>query len=83
MKRKKVLKYFELTFPAGKEWQWQDYVMFVISSLYQTIFPFIGGMLLVQRQELVWIFMLIMPIYFRFRLEKKEKPRKRRIYMRD
>ena len=83
MKRKKVLKYFELSFPASKEWVWQDYAMFVLSSLYSTVFPFVAGMLLVQRQQLVWVLMIVLPIYFRFKIEKQKKPRKRRIYVKD
>lgn len=84
MKKKKVLKYFELTIEGAGDWGWQGYVVFVIESLYQTIFPFIAGMLLVDRKELIWLFMMVLPIYFRFNIEKKEtKNRKKKLYVKD
>jgi hypothetical protein len=80
MKKKKILKYFELPIDTSKDWGFAQWLMFVIESLYATVFPFIAGMLLVQRQELVWVLMLILPIYFRLNIERKTK-KKRRIYV--
>jgi len=67
----KILKYFELPIEEVKQWTWKEYLMFVVESCYTTVFPFIAGMLLVERQEVVWIFMLILPIYFRLTVLKK------------
>jgi len=80
---KKVLKYFELPIDEMAKWTWKDYLLFVIESLYTTVFPFIAGMLMVYRQELIWLFMLVLPIYFRLNIEKKNKKRKKRLYVRD
>lgn len=84
MKPKKttVLKYFELPIPDARDWDWRNYVVFVIESLYTTVFPFIAGMLLVYRRELIWIAMLFLPIYFRLNIQKKEETKKKkRIYV--
>jgi len=83
MKQKKtVLKYFELPIDEVRNWDWKDYMVFVIESLYTTVFPFISGMLLVRRNELVWILMLFLPIYFRLNILKKmDSKRKKRVYV--
>ena len=83
MKQKKtVLKYFELPIDEVRNWDWKDYMVFVIESLYTTVFPFIAGMLLVRRNELVWILMLFLPIYFRLNILKKmDSKRKKRVYV--
>jgi len=80
---KKVLKYFELPIEEMAEWTWKDYLLFVIESLYTTVFPFVAGMLMVYRQELIWLFMLVLPIYFRMNIQKKSNKRKRRLYVKD
>jgi hypothetical protein len=80
MSKKKLLKYFELPIEEIKEWGFIEYIVFVLESLYSTVFPFFAGMLLVYRKELVWILMLILPIYFKLNIEKKKKSR-RRIYI--
>ena len=77
--KKKILKYFELGVEVG-EWTYKEYVLFVLESLYTTVFPFIAGMLLVSRYELVWILMLVLPIYFKLKIDKK-KTRKKRVYV--
>lgn len=77
---KKLLKYFELPIDEIKEWDSRDYILFVLDSLYTTVFPFISGMLLIYRREIIWIFMLVLPIYFKLRIEKKQT-RKKRIYV--
>ena len=81
-KQKKLLKYFELPIEEAKEWGYKDWMLFVIESLYSTIFPFIAGMLLVKKHEIIWILMLILPIYFRLNIEKKiNGKRKKRLYI--
>jgi len=83
-KSKKYLKYFEFAVEKAKDWDWKDYVLFVIESLYQTVFPFVAGAVMVQRQELIWFFMLILPIYFRLNIQKKEtRSRKKKIFVKD
>ena len=78
----KLFKYFELPIQEVKEWDWKDYLVFVLESLYTTVFPFIGGMLLVQRRQMIWIFMLVLPIYFRLNIMKKlTEKRQKRIYV--
>jgi hypothetical protein len=78
----KIVKYFELPIQEIKTWSLLDYVLFVVESLYTTVFPFISGMLLVKRQELVWIFMLILPIYFRLKFVRKfDNSRNKRVYI--
>lgn len=82
MADRKILKYFELPIQEVKEWGWKDYMLFVVESFYATVFPFIAGMLLVSRKELIWIFMLILPIYFRLTILKKfDNKRNRRVYV--
>lgn len=81
MSNSEFLKYFEVTIGKAREWGFRDWILFVIESLYSTVFPFIAGMLFVKRQELVWIMMLILPIYFRLQLSKKETPKTRKIYV--
>jgi hypothetical protein len=78
---KRLLKYFELKVDEIPEWTVKEYVLFLIEALYSTVFPFIAGMLLVYRRELVWVLMLVFPIYFKMRIDKS-KPRKKRIYVR-
>ena len=78
---KKLLKYFELPIEEISQWDTKDYILFVLESLYTTVFPFFAGMLLVYRGELIWIFMLILPIYFRLNIEKNKKEKKR-VYVR-
>lgn len=79
----KIIKYFELPIQEIKEWGWKDYMLFIIESFYTTVFPFIAGMLLVRRQEIIWIFMLILPIYFRLTILKKfDGKRNKRLYIR-
>ena len=83
-KDKGYLKYFEFTVGEARDWSWRDWVLFVIESFYQTIFPFVAGMLLVKRNEVIWLFMMILPIYFRLRIQKKESgEHKKRIYVKD
>ena len=83
-KKKNYLKYFEFTVEKARDWDWKDYVLFVIESLYQTVFPFIAGAVMVQRQELVWFFMLLLPIYFRLKIERKEtRSRRKKIFVKD
>lgn len=77
---KKLLKYFELPIEEIRDWDTRDYLLFVLDSLYTTVFPFIAGMLLIYRREIIWIFMLVLPIYFKLRIEKKQT-RKKRIYV--
>jgi hypothetical protein len=78
----KIMKYFELPIQEVKEWGWKDYLVFVVESFYTTVFPFIAGMLLVKRQELIWIFMLVLPIYFRLTILKKfDNKRNKRLYI--
>jgi hypothetical protein len=78
----KILKYFELPIEEVKEWGWKDYLIFVVESLYTTVFPFIAGMLLVSRQQVIWIFMLVLPIYFRITILKRfDSKRNKRIYV--
>lgn len=77
---KKLLKYFELNVDEVAEWTAKDYFLFVIESLYTTIFPFIAGMLLVYRRELIWILMLVFPVYFKLKIDKQKK-RKKRVYI--
>lgn len=78
-KPKRLLKYFELPIEEARNWSYKDWFIFVIESLYTTVFPFIAGMLLVHRKELIWLLMLILPIYFRLNIQKKiiEKQKKR------
>jgi len=81
---KKILKYFELPIEEIAEWHWIDYFLFVIESLYSTVFPFVAGMLLVYRREIIWLAMLVLPIYFRLNIERKHlKKRKKRLYVQD
>jgi len=83
-KTKKYMKYFELSIEGAGDWGWRGYTVFVLESLYQTVFPFVAGMLLVNRRELIWLFMLALPIYFRFNIEKRDtKNRKKRIFIKD
>lgn len=81
---KKPIKYFEFTVGDARNWDWKDYILFLIESLYQTIFPFCAGMLLVYRGEIVWLFMLILPVYFRLQIQKKESGKlTKKIYIKD
>jgi len=83
-KTKKYLKYFELTIDKARDWDWKDYLLFVIESLYQTVFPFVAGAVMVQRQDLIWFFMLILPIYFRLNIQKREtRTKKKKIFIKD
>lgn len=77
----RIIKYFELPIQEAKKWGWKEYLIFVIESFYTTIFPFIAGMLLVKRQEIIWIFMLILPIYFRLNILKYYDKKNKRIYI--
>lgn len=78
----KIVKYFELPIQEVIEWGWKDYMLFVIESFYTTVFPFIAGMLLVKRNEVIWIFMLILPIYFRLSfLKNYDNKRNKRLYV--
>lgn len=81
---KKYLKYFELTIEKARDWDWKDYLLFVIESLYQTVFPFVAGAVMVQRQDLIWFFMLVLPIYFRLNIQKREtRTRRKKIFIKD
>jgi hypothetical protein len=78
----KIIKYFELPLQEIKTWGWKEYLLFVIESLYTTVFPFIAGTLMVQRNQPIWVLMLILPIYFRLSVLKKyDKTRSKRIYV--
>ena len=82
-KSPKTLKYFELPIWEAKGWRFEDYAMFVIESLYLTIFPFLSGMFLIKTNNLLWLLLLIFPIYLKFKVSKDEKAvRKKRIYVR-
>ena len=80
---KGLKKYFEIIIDDVVDWSWKEYIVFVIESLYSTVFPFIAGMLLVKRNEPVWIFMLILPIYFKMKISRKfdTKKKKKKIYV--
>lgn len=78
----KILKYFELPIQEARDWEAKDYVFFVIESLYTTVFPFVAGMLLVDRRQLIWGLMLILPIYLRLTILKKlDGKQNKRIYI--
>jgi hypothetical protein len=77
----KVVKYFTIPIVNAREWDWRDYLLFVIESLYTTVFPFCAGMLLVQRQELIWLLMLILPIYFKFSVERKFTQKTKKLFI--
>jgi hypothetical protein len=78
----KILKYFELPVLEASKWDLKDYLLFAVDSLYSTCLPFFGGMLLVSRHEWYWIFMLILPIYFKLDFQKIfEGKKKRRVYI--
>jgi len=80
VKRREV--YFEVPISDARRWGIFDYIMFVTEVMYTTIFPFIAGMALVYHQQLLWGVMLILPIYFRFRIVRQEiKVKKKRIYV--
>ena len=75
---KKLLKYFVVKLDKIKEWNLKDYLFFVIEALWQTCIPFVAGVLFSQTQQLYWIVFLILPIYFKFKVDrgfyaKKEK----------
>ena len=80
----KILKYFEITLGEARDWDSKDYIMFVIESLYLTVFPFISGMLLVSKKQIIWLLMLVLPIYFKFKIQRKftKKPKKQKFYIR-
>lgn len=81
-KENKILKYFELPIQEAKKWTAMDYFVFVIESTYSTIFPFFAGILLVKERNLIWIFMLILPIYFKLHIQKNiDSKKKKRIYI--
>lgn len=83
-KTKKYMKYFELTIDKAGDWDWKDYIVFVLESMYQTVFPFVAGAVMVHRQELVWFLMLIIPIYFRLNIKKKEtRTRRKKLFVKD
>jgi len=77
----RILKYFELPIEEVRQWGWKDYLVFVLENLYSTVFPFIAGMLLVDRRQLIWLFMLILPIYFKLNILKNDDKRLKRIYI--
>lgn len=82
-KEKKYLKYFTIPLDDAREWDFKDYIAFLIEALWMTVFPFVAGMLLVARKQLVWLLMLVLPIYFRIKVQKKLDRRKsmKRIYV--
>ena len=77
---KRILTYFELPIEDASKWEFKDYMLFVLESLYSTVFPFVAGMLLISKKQFIWIFMLILPIYFKFKIDSK-KTKKKRIYV--
>lgn len=79
---KRFLKYFELPIEEAKKWDYIDWFLFVVESLYTTVFPFIAGVLLAKKEQLIWILFLILPIYFRMKvLKSTENKRRKRIYV--
>jgi len=81
-KKTNEIKYFELPIQEARNWKAIDYFLFVLEALYSTVFPFLSGMLLVARKELIWIFMLILPIYFKINIEKKFRGKQnKRVYV--
>ena len=82
-KKQKYLKYFIIPLEDARNWDWKDYTLFVVETLWTTVFPFISGMLLVARKQIIWIFMLILPIYFKIYIEKKihENRRNKKIFV--
>lgn len=80
---KKLLKYFEIQLDNAREWKLKDYLLFIIETLWSTIFPFLGGMMLVAKKQPQWIILLILPIYFKIKIEQKynEELRKKRIFV--
>ena len=80
----KYLKYFDIPLENAREWEWKDYVVFIIETFWMTIFPFFAGMLLVSKKQILWIFMLILPIYFKIKIEQKynQDLRRKRIFVR-
>lgn len=83
-KPRKYLKYFELTVEQAQDWNWKDYLLFLMESLYQTVFPFFAGAIMVHRRELVWFLMLIIPIYFKLRIDRGDNKKKsKKLYVKD
>lgn len=81
--KKKYLKYFEIPITEAKEWDWKEYLLFTLEIFWTTIIPFIGGALLVSSRKLIWLFMLVFPIYVRFKIQRKESKenKRQRIYL--
>jgi hypothetical protein len=78
---KPLNKYFEITLNEASDWTIKEYILFVIETLYSTVFPFIAGMLLVRKGELIWLLMLVLPIYFKLRISKKKFVKKHKIFI--
>lgn len=83
MDKKPLRKYFELPIREAVEWEMNDYMVFVIESMYSTVIPFISGLMLAKTERLLWLFMLVLPIYIRLRVNKKilHDTRNKRIYV--
>lgn len=81
---KKPKVYFQLPITEARKWGLMDYFVFITETSYSTIFPFISGMAMVHFNNLIWGLMLILPIYFKFTIQRKDtKSRKKRIYVKE
>lgn len=80
----KILKYFEIAITEARTWTMKDYVLFVIDSLYSTVMPFFAGARLVATGDLLYLFLLILPIVLKVNLLKRFDKRKKmqKIYVR-
>ena len=75
---KKLMKYFIVKLDKVREWDFKDYMFFVLESLWQTVLPFVAGVFFAQTRQFYWVIFLILPIYFKFQIDrgfwaKKEK----------
>jgi hypothetical protein len=71
-KKPDVKTYFEVPILESTTWGMMEYSLFALESVYSTVLPFIGGMLFYRSMSWYWILFMILPIYFRLNLTKKD-----------
>lgn len=72
----KIKKYFELEIETPHKWDFEDYLVFLIESLYYIIFPLLIGVIIGLTRKIWLIVFIVMSLFVKFDTSRLNNIRK-------